>query len=76
MYSYLPKTMFPLSFQGLTWPAMYAAVGHWIPLSERSKFMSSFQGIYNSVNILYFYVTIRRFYYKFIKNYDEFSHCH
>lgn len=30
---------------GLTWPAMYAAVGHWIPSHERSRFMSSFQGI-------------------------------
>lgn len=29
---------------GLTWPAMYAIVGFWIPLVERSRFMSSFQG--------------------------------
>ncbi|XP_061401707.1 sialin [Musca vetustissima] len=29
---------------GLTWPAMYAVVGYWIPLIERSRFMSSFQG--------------------------------
>lgn len=29
---------------GLTWPAMYAIVGHWIPPVERSRFMSSFQG--------------------------------
>lgn len=29
---------------GLTWPAMYAIVGHWIPAIERSRFMSSFQG--------------------------------
>lgn len=29
---------------GLTWPAMYAVVGHWIPPVERSRFMSSFQG--------------------------------
>lgn len=28
---------------GLTWPAMYAIVGYWIPPSERSRFMSSFQ---------------------------------
>ncbi|KAI4498131.1 hypothetical protein M0802_006617 [Mischocyttarus mexicanus] len=28
---------------GLTWPAMYAIVGHWIPPVERSRFMSSFQ---------------------------------
>lgn len=28
---------------GLTWPAMYAIVGHWIPPAERSRFMSSFQ---------------------------------
>lgn len=28
---------------GLTWPAMYAVVGHWIPPAERSRFMSSFQ---------------------------------
>jgi len=30
--------------QGLTWPAMYAVIGHWIPPVERSRFMSSFQG--------------------------------
>lgn len=30
--------------QGLTWPAMYALVGKWIPSKERSRFMSSFQG--------------------------------
>lgn len=30
--------------QGLTWPAMYAIVGYWIPPHERSRFMSSFQG--------------------------------
>ncbi|CAG9829612.1 unnamed protein product [Diabrotica balteata] len=30
---------------GLTWPAMYALVGHWIPVPERSRFMSSFQGL-------------------------------
>lgn len=29
---------------GLTWPAMYAVIGHWIPPAERSRFMSSFQG--------------------------------
>lgn len=29
---------------GLTWPAMYALVGIWIPSHERSRFMSSFQG--------------------------------
>lgn len=29
---------------GLTWPAMYAVIGHWIPPVERSRFMSSFQG--------------------------------
>nr|CAD7452132.1 unnamed protein product [Timema tahoe] len=29
---------------GLTWPAMYSIVGHWIPAVERSRFMSSFQG--------------------------------
>lgn len=28
---------------GLTWPAMYAIVGYWIPPAERSRFMSSFQ---------------------------------
>lgn len=28
---------------GLTWPAMYAIVGYWIPPVERSRFMSSFQ---------------------------------
>jgi sugar phosphate permease len=32
------------NLQGLTWPAMYAMVGHWIPAIERSRFMSSFQG--------------------------------
>lgn len=30
---------------GLTWPAMYAVVGPWIPPVERSRFMSSFQVI-------------------------------
>jgi hypothetical protein len=25
---------------------MYAMVGHWIPAIERSRFMSSFQGIF------------------------------
>lgn len=30
---------------GLTWPAMYAIVGYWIPPAERSRFMSSFQVI-------------------------------
>lgn len=29
---------------GLTWPAMYALVGVWIPSNERTRFMSSFQG--------------------------------
>ncbi|XP_026473938.1 sialin-like [Ctenocephalides felis] len=38
---------------GLTWPAMYAAVGHWIPLSERSKFMSSFQGFSFGIGLTY-----------------------
>ncbi|KAF7395787.1 hypothetical protein HZH68_009837 [Vespula germanica] len=38
---------------GLTWPAMYAIVGHWIPPVERSRFMSSFQDRYdNSVTIV------------------------
>lgn len=38
---------------GLTWPAMYAIVGHWIPPVERSRFMSSFQGW----NAVYVYAT-------------------
>lgn len=29
---------------GLTWPAMFALVGIWIPSNERTRFMSSFQG--------------------------------
>ncbi|XP_058802305.1 sialin-like isoform X2 [Phymastichus coffea] len=38
---------------GLTWPAMYAIVGHWIPLNERSRFMSSFQGFSFGIGITY-----------------------
>lgn len=38
---------------GLTWPAMYALVGHWIPVSERSRFMSSFQGFSIGIGITY-----------------------
>ncbi|XP_014234193.1 sialin [Trichogramma pretiosum] len=38
---------------GLTWPAMYAAVAHWIPLDERSRFMSSFQGFSFGIGIIY-----------------------
>lgn len=38
---------------GLTWPAMYAVVVHWIPLSERSRFMSSFQGFSIGTGLTY-----------------------
>lgn len=38
---------------GLTWPAMYALVGHWIPVPERSRFMSSFQGLSIGIGITY-----------------------
>ncbi|XP_076287777.1 sialin [Lasioglossum baleicum] len=38
---------------GLTWPAMYAVVGHWIPPVERSRFMSSFQGFSFGIGITY-----------------------
>ncbi|XP_046865526.1 sialin isoform X2 [Drosophila willistoni] len=38
---------------GLTWPAMYALVGYWIPLSERSRFMSSFQGFSIGIGLTY-----------------------
>lgn len=41
---------------GLTWPAMYAAVGHWIPSHERSRFMSSFQGT-NKRLLVYFNIS-------------------
>ncbi|KAH8408177.1 hypothetical protein KR222_006605, partial [Zaprionus bogoriensis] len=38
---------------GLTWPAMYAMVGFWIPQSERSRFMSSFQGFSIGIGLTY-----------------------
>lgn len=38
---------------GLTWPAMYALVGYWIPPSERSRFMSSFQGFSIGIGLTY-----------------------
>ncbi|XP_043479113.1 sialin-like [Leptopilina heterotoma] len=38
---------------GLTWPAMYAIVGHWIPPVERSRFMSSFQGFSIGIGLTY-----------------------
>ncbi|PNF40129.1 Sialin [Cryptotermes secundus] len=38
---------------GLTWPAMYAMVGHWIPAIERSRFMSSFQGFSFGIGLTY-----------------------
>ncbi|XP_046683647.1 sialin-like [Homalodisca vitripennis] len=38
---------------GLTWPAMYAIVGQWIPSSERSRFMSSFQGLSCGIGLTY-----------------------
>ncbi|XP_031842266.1 sialin isoform X1 [Nomia melanderi] len=38
---------------GLTWPAMYAVVGPWIPPVERSRFMSSFQGFSFGIGITY-----------------------
>lgn len=38
---------------GLTWPAMFAIVGHWIPAIERSRFMSSFQGFSFGIGLTY-----------------------
>uniref|UniRef100_A0A1B6CNY2 Major facilitator superfamily (MFS) profile domain-containing protein n=1 Tax=Clastoptera arizonana TaxID=38151 RepID=A0A1B6CNY2_9HEMI len=38
---------------GLTWPAMYAIVGQWIPAVERSRFLSSFQGFSFGIGITY-----------------------
>lgn len=38
---------------GLTWPAMYAIVGQWIPAVERSRFMSSFQGFSCGIGLTY-----------------------
>ncbi|XP_073992750.1 major Facilitator Superfamily Transporter 17 [Rhodnius prolixus] len=38
---------------GFTWPAMYAMIGHWIPPSERSRFMSSFQGFTIGIGVTY-----------------------
>lgn len=38
---------------GLTWPAMYAIVGYWIPPDERSRFMSSFQGFSIGIGLTY-----------------------
>lgn len=38
---------------GLTWPAMYAIVGYWIPPTERSRFMSSFQGFSIGIGLTY-----------------------
>ncbi|KRG03889.1 vesicular glutamate transporter 1 [Drosophila mojavensis] len=38
---------------GLTWPAMYAMVGYWIPMTERSRFMSSFQGFSIGIGLTY-----------------------
>lgn len=38
---------------GLTWPAMYAIVGYWIPSIERSRFMSSFQGFSIGIGLTY-----------------------
>ncbi|VEN62147.1 unnamed protein product [Callosobruchus maculatus] len=43
----------PAASDGLTWPAMYALVGHWIPVPERSRFMSSFQGFSIGIGITY-----------------------
>ncbi|KYN00569.1 Vesicular glutamate transporter 2, partial [Cyphomyrmex costatus] len=38
---------------GLTWPAMYAVIGHWIPPMERTRFMSSFQGFSIGIGLTY-----------------------
>jgi MFS family permease len=38
---------------GLTWPAMYSIVGAWYPPSERSRFMSSFQGFSFGIGLTY-----------------------
>lgn len=47
------KGAYHFCFQGLTWPAMYALVGHWIPINERSRFMSSFQGLSIGIGLTY-----------------------
>ncbi|KAF5270549.1 hypothetical protein FQR65_LT05447 [Abscondita terminalis] len=31
--------------QGCTWPAVYSTVGIWIPIQERSRFLTCFQGL-------------------------------
>lgn len=38
---------------GLTWPAMYSLVAPWYPASERSRFMSSFQGFSFGIGLTY-----------------------
>lgn len=38
---------------GFTWPAMYAMIGIWIPPTERSRFMSSFQGFTIGIGLTY-----------------------
>ncbi|KAG5684804.1 hypothetical protein PVAND_014017 [Polypedilum vanderplanki] len=38
---------------GLTWPAMYQVVAPWFPASERSRFMSSFQGFSFGIGLTY-----------------------
>lgn len=36
-----PNSIF---LQGVTWPAMHSLSAHWIPATERSKFMVSYHG--------------------------------
>ncbi|XP_014246638.1 sialin isoform X2 [Cimex lectularius] len=38
---------------GFTWPAMYSMIAHWIPPTERSRFMSSFQGFTIGIGLTY-----------------------
>ncbi len=38
---------------GLTWPSMYQIVPAWIPPTERSRFMSSFQGFSFGIGLTY-----------------------
>jgi ACS family sodium-dependent inorganic phosphate cotransporter-like MFS transporter 5 len=53
-YAFVIALRFAQGFaSGLTWPAMYALVGHWIPVPERSRFMSSFQGFSIGIGITY-----------------------
>ncbi|KAF5270554.1 hypothetical protein FQR65_LT05452 [Abscondita terminalis] len=39
--------------QGLIWPAVYAAIGVWIPIQERSRFVTCFQGSALGIAIMF-----------------------